>query len=541
MERRLQQLWATVLGLDDPSVIAADASFFRIGGDSIAAIRLSQRASEDGLALTAADIFRKPRLCDLALLVREGNATSYHEPRPFSLMSARGSGSAESNRLPDDLAARIGPLLEWPQHHIADVYPTTDLQNHYVSAAVDAHRGEVEYIYMDLPRGVDLARVQRSCLALWRHLDILRTVFIVDPQTRQPLQVVLNNVEPEIEVRHTEGDLRAACEQVYREDLHRPLYLGRSFTRFFITANRASGDARLTLRLSHAQYDGFSLPIIFSLFAAFHRDDTPPPAAPKFAGYLRHVQKQRHAAEPYWRRLLEGSCITQTRHLSGLDGACRPNQHHGQLVQSKSTVPAPPARPGSTPATVFTTLCARTLAQLTGVRDVVFGNIVSGRATLPTALQTVAGPCVNTIPVRLRVEPEQSLTQQLATVHAQHIYSLPFETSQFSEIAAHCTDWPGDARAPGLVVQFQNLDNLEHDPGTAMHDTTGGGGGTLAAYERPAADRLVDSDCLFILAKPVRDAWELSVAASDKLHTQATLDAVLDALCSQVEMVARGD
>ncbi|PYI15152.1 acetyl-CoA synthetase-like protein [Aspergillus violaceofuscus CBS 115571] len=540
MERRLQQLWATVLGLDDPNAIAADASFFRIGGDSIAAIRLSQRASEDGLALTAADIFRKPRLCDLALLVREGDATSYHEPRPFSLLSAGGSGGAESNRLPDDLAARIGPLLEWPQHHIADVYPTTDLQNHYVSAAVDAHRGEVEYIYMDLPRGVDLARVQRSCLELWRHLDILRTVFIVDPQTRQTLQVVLNNVEPEIEVRHTEGDLRAACEQAYGEDLHRPLYLGRSFTRFLITANRASGDARLTLRLSHAQYDGFSLPIIFSLFAAFHRDDTPPPAAPKFAGYLRHVQKQRPAAEPYWRRLLEGSCITQTRHLSGLDGACRPNQHHGQLVQSKSTVPAPPARPGSTPATVFTTLCARTLAQLTGVRDVVFGNIVSGRATLPTALQTVAGPCVNTIPVRLRVEPEQSLTQQLATVHAQHIHSLPFETSQFSEIAAHCTDWPGDARAPGLVVQFQNLDNLEHDPGTAMHDTTEGGG-TLAAYERPAAERLVDSDFLFILAKPVRDAWELSVAASDKLHTQATLDAVLEALCWQVEMVARGD
>ncbi|RAH80860.1 acetyl-CoA synthetase-like protein [Aspergillus japonicus CBS 114.51] len=241
MERRLQQLWATVLGVDDPNAIAADANFCRIGRDSIAAIRLSQRASEE------------PRLCDLALLVREGDATSYHEPRPFSLLSAGGSGGAESNRLPDDLAARIGPLLEWPQHHIADVYPTTGLQNHYVSAAVDAHRGEVEYIYMDLPRGVDLARVQRSCLALLRHLDILRTVFIVDPQTRQTLQVVLNNVEPEIEVRHTEGDLRAACEQAYREDLHQPLYLGRSFTRFLITANRASGDARLTLRLSHAQ------------------------------------------------------------------------------------------------------------------------------------------------------------------------------------------------------------------------------------------------------------------------------------------------
>ncbi|KAL4811153.1 hypothetical protein BDV18DRAFT_155763 [Aspergillus unguis] len=541
IEQRLQQLWATVLGLDDPTSIAADASFFRMGGDSIAVIRLSQRASEDGLALTAADIFHKPRLCDLALLVRVDDQTSYHEPRPFSLLSSR-SGNAESNGCPDDnLTTRICSLVEWPQSHIADVYPATDLQKHYVSAAVGSHRGEVEYIYMDLPRGADLARVHRSCLELWRHLDILRTVFIVDPQSHQLLQIILNNVDPEITVHHTQAaeDLRTACERAYRDDLlHRPLSLGRSFTRFFIVANPADGQARLTLRLSHAQYDGFSLPIIFSLFAAFYRDETPPPPpAPKFAGYIRHIQKQRQAAEPYWRRLLEGSCTTQTRHLSGLDDKlCRPNQHYGRLVQSKTAVPAPPARRGSTPATVFTTLCARTLAKLTDVRDVVLGTIVSGRSSLPIALQNVAGPCVNTIPVRLRVEPDQSLAQQLALIHQQQIQSLPFETSQFSGIAALCTDWPVEARTPGLVVQFQNLDNLEHDKGTAMQGTSPG---TLAAYERPVADRLVDSDFLFILGKPVGESWELAVSASSKVHTQETLDAVLKALCLQIEMAAQ--
>ncbi|KAF9891566.1 hypothetical protein FE257_003577 [Aspergillus nanangensis] len=184
MEQRLQQLWATVLGLDDPDSIATNANFFRMGGDSIAAIRLSQRASEDGLALTAADIFRNPRLCDLALLVRVGDPTSSDESRPFSLLSSCPGGAGRTG-CPDDLAARICPLVEQPPRHIADIYPTTDLQKRYVTAAVDVHRGEVEYIYMDLPRGVDVARVHRSCRDLWCHLDILRTVFVVDPQSHQ--------------------------------------------------------------------------------------------------------------------------------------------------------------------------------------------------------------------------------------------------------------------------------------------------------------------------------------------------------------------
>ncbi|PLB47169.1 acetyl-CoA synthetase-like protein [Aspergillus steynii IBT 23096] len=516
MEWLLQGLWAAVLGLD-ASMIAADDSFLRIGGDSIAAIRLGQRASDEGLSLAVPDIFANPRLCDMALCLREGRS-SYHNPRPFSLLSLPPSS------LPSFLESSVLPLLDCPQTQISDVYPTTELQDFYVSSALDARKSEIEHIYMDLPVGADIALVRQSCVALWQHLDILRTVFIVDGHRQ--LQVVLNPDEPDIVIHEAHGDLAACAEVVYRRDLDSPLEQGRSFTRFFIT-HTPGGGIRLTIRLSHAQYDGFSMPLIFSCFAAFYRGESPAPE-PKFSGYIRHVQQQQQTAHPYWRSLLENSSITPVKSLSAVDGRCLPNQHVGGMIQAKKSIPAPQPRQGLTPATVFTTLCARMLAKVADATDVVFGQIVSGRASLPATLQNVAGPCVNTIPVRVRVTPSQVLEQQLDSVHEQHIKGLPYENSQFGDIAAHCTNWPVDSRTPELVVQFQNLDNMEHDAGTSILEAEN----TLAAYMREG--RPIYADFIFILAKPVGESWNLSVIASSKFHTQHMLNVVLEELEQEI-------
>ncbi|KAI0568548.1 PP-binding domain-containing protein, partial [Pyrenophora tritici-repentis] len=51
MEQALQQLWAQVLGID-ADTIGLDDSFFRLGGDSIAAIKLVAKARKQGIQLT---------------------------------------------------------------------------------------------------------------------------------------------------------------------------------------------------------------------------------------------------------------------------------------------------------------------------------------------------------------------------------------------------------------------------------------------------------------------------------------------------------
>ncbi len=66
-ERLIQGLWADVLKIG-PDSISVEDSFFRMGGDSIGAMRLVGLARQNGLSLTVPDIFQNPVLRDLAAL-----------------------------------------------------------------------------------------------------------------------------------------------------------------------------------------------------------------------------------------------------------------------------------------------------------------------------------------------------------------------------------------------------------------------------------------------------------------------------------------
>ncbi|KAJ5887386.1 Nonribosomal Peptide Synthase (NRPS) [Penicillium taxi] len=64
MEFKLQELWAKVLHIE-PSFIAAEDTFFRLGGDSILAMRLVATAREMNIYLLVTDVLQKPRLYDM--------------------------------------------------------------------------------------------------------------------------------------------------------------------------------------------------------------------------------------------------------------------------------------------------------------------------------------------------------------------------------------------------------------------------------------------------------------------------------------------
>ncbi|ODA76960.1 hypothetical protein RJ55_07477 [Drechmeria coniospora] len=66
-QRLIQGIWAEILKVE-PDSISIDDSFFRIGGDSIGAMRVVGLARQKDLELTVRDIFRNPILSDLAAL-----------------------------------------------------------------------------------------------------------------------------------------------------------------------------------------------------------------------------------------------------------------------------------------------------------------------------------------------------------------------------------------------------------------------------------------------------------------------------------------
>lgn len=72
-EKTMQQLWASVLGINDSDSIGMDDSFFHFGGDSIAAMRLVGEARRSGIQTSVTDVFRNPTLEQLTCAVTFGS------------------------------------------------------------------------------------------------------------------------------------------------------------------------------------------------------------------------------------------------------------------------------------------------------------------------------------------------------------------------------------------------------------------------------------------------------------------------------------
>ncbi|WP_254897273.1 non-ribosomal peptide synthetase [Amycolatopsis sp. Hca4] len=70
-ERLLAEIWADVLGIEEPGT---DDNFFALGGDSILSIQVVSRARRRGLRLTSRDVFRHQSIAELALVAAEPSA-----------------------------------------------------------------------------------------------------------------------------------------------------------------------------------------------------------------------------------------------------------------------------------------------------------------------------------------------------------------------------------------------------------------------------------------------------------------------------------
>ena len=505
-ERVLQSLWASVLGVQAKNINAND-SFLRIGGDSIAAMRLVGAARKQGMMLTVADVLRRPRLSDLANALTTTSPAPNVEPAPFKSL------------IVDDIESLmkhdVSPCLRGDHGKITNVLPVSHFQRLCVEGALQKPPKYWAYFFIDFPPTIDISRLTRSCNQLLQHFDILRTVFICP--TERVLQVVLEKLCLPVEVFETDKNLDSLFERVCKQDLIRPVELGQSFVRLMILRD-SDRQARLALRLSHAQYDGISLDQIMLALSAFYKGERLPNAH-SFANYIEHTALRRNDGYDYWRALLRGSSMTTVTHPS------RMNKRASQTsspIRLERIITALRGHPGTTPATVFTTACAAMIAKITGLPDVVFGRLVSGRATLSSDFQNLVGPCINTIPVRVRFDRHQMMEDIVALVQSQYADGLPFETVGFDEMVTNCTDWPKTTESFGLVTQYQNID--EHPEAEVS-----GSKCRLGFFDREYQP--LNSETIGVVASPHGDKLKLQIVASSDLHDPTTIARMLDELC----------
>lgn len=479
MEKRMAGIWSGVLGIDISSINCA-SNFMRIGGESIAAMKLVAAAQRQHIAITVADVFLHPQLEDLALAARELVGTSGEERvrhQPFSLIV--------DQRDRDEFLGRVQNLLpDGGIHEMVDVLPATDFQQQAIHDALQDPPSRWPHWIMDLPSNVDFDRLQHACTELVRYFSILHTVFVhIDDRY---WQVVLDKLSPPFDLIESTGQssteaTKSACE----EDLQRPRSLGVSFIRF-IAIKDYSSQHKLIFRLSHAQFDGFSFSSVLHTLSQLYANETLP-SPPSFADVVSFNSSKKRESLEYWSSRLHNSKPPTWWNTSSTSPSKTTYTIDDRIVLSQ-TAPLPTIDQceGVSPATIFHAACALVLSRHFGQSEILMGRLVTGRSMLPSDLQNVIGPLLTEVPIRYTLRQDAPLHQIAREMQSQFIEDSKYEAVGMVEIIERATDWKGVVDF-GWRTAFQQEEEEEGEGGGAF--TFLNSPSRVSFYDRPVLPR----------------------------------------------------
>jgi aryl carrier-like protein len=376
LERRLWTLWSTALGLS-PNVVRHQDSFFKLGGDSITAMKMVSAAREDGLVLTVADVFNNPVFEDMLATVRAANVTqqmldvdlkpahkdtdSFTDSKPTTLAPTPSSESISVLRpvkAVDDASVQTGicPKIGVFKGGIADVLPVTDFQAMSLTATLFKSRWMLNYFFLEGNGPLDLRRLRESCLKVVDAFDILRTVFVCFHD--QFFQVVLRKIRPSIFVYETDRGMDEFTMSLQQRDRDYGPREGEQYVQFYVVKKKNSDEHRIMIRLSHTQYDGVCLSKIMSAIKLGYEGSPLPPVTP-YASYLRQLPGTIGPDHyNHWSKLLKDSQMTQVVRRKGTSMF----QNVGAFTEIRRNIEIPPTALGNvTVATVMQAAWAITL------------------------------------------------------------------------------------------------------------------------------------------------------------------------------------
>jgi amino acid adenylation domain-containing protein len=533
-QKTLRRIWSRLLNTEESSIYLGD-SFFKIGGDSITAMKLVAEARQQGLQLSVAQVFANRTLYEMANVMQPILVDS-SEQGPSE--SQAGSAYNPFSLLPSSLTERVQRELKNESYKIVDTLPTRPLQEIAVRGTVELPRFSLRYELIHFDGMVDKTRLLRACQELVARNEILRTVFVrLDGAC---YSVVLDDSFTAPVVEYEVDDAAFFAGEVCRLDSKTRMPYGSSFVKWFFVSD--SSKSSLIFRLSHAQYDEMCLPIFLKqLRGLYESSPTLPPSYP-FSAFVDHINREGiPAAVPYWRNLLAGSRgITLLRPATPVTDRRHFAVHHTVDIAARTRE--------FTVATFPSAAWALTLARLTGSADVVFGEVASGRSVdvpgIPDA-NAIAGPCWQYVPTRVRFFGSgTTLTTTghdlLAALQHQHMATSSHDCMGLDEIVRSCTDWDHPNGEEQEVNNNKWFDSVVHQDVAhveelefSVSEREGGGGGikarmeTLYPYEEPLREWKIQA---FYHAESERLTLEVVTFQSWREHAVEILDKLVGSM-----------
>jgi pristinamycin I synthase-3/4 len=380
---------------------------------------------------------------------------------------------------------------------LADVLPLSPLQEGLLFHSL-LDGGQADPYVVQLVLGLDGAvrpdRLRRAAeQVLTRHPN-LRAGF-VSRREGTPVQVVPRRVTVDWQEHDLSGlpepDRDAELDRLLRADRDAGFDLTEPPLIRFILVRLAPDTHRFVVTNHHILLDGWSGPLLlrelFALYAA-DGDGSQLPPAPPYRDYLAWLSQRDHEeARSVWREALagltEGTLVPTTGPGPQTAAGVARHEHVEVTLPERFTATLQDTAKSLrvTVNSAVQTCWALLLARLTGQHDVVFGGVTSGRPPVLPGIESMVGLLINTVPVRVRLDPAESLGDLAARVQreqsalADHQYlglaelqSLAGVTELF-DTAVVFENYPVDrggiqAALDGLRISVEHAEDTMHYP-----------------------------------------------------------------------------
>lgn len=446
MEKSLATLWESVLSIA-PGSVGAEDEFFRLGGDSIGAMKLITAARAQKITLNVANIFQKPKLCDIASVAALNSGTKVAEEihtdvKPFSLLTNVDSVAV--------LKDKVAQQCQIATQAIQDMLPCTAIQEGLISLSNKNPGAYVAQNIYQLPADIDLEQFQ----AAWNKVVTTESIL----RTRVPyiegigfLQVVVD------------GPIRwqtaTSVEEILDLDRQLPAYNGGSLSRYTIV--KELNHPLFVWTAHHAIYDGWCISTVLEKVEACYRNPEGQLGASvpfsRFIEYLSAIDGSQ--SDDFWKAKLADTSTPQFPALP----------HPGYQVHATSLASHKAIVSRDVTSHVTLPSCIRAAwAFVVGIysgdmQDVVFGEILTGRDAPVDGIADIIGPTLATIPTRILISPEITIAKFLEDVQYNSAGAIPYQYAGLQHIKQISEDTQ-------RACMFQNLLAIHHD---AKESTSG--------------------------------------------------------------------
>ncbi|WP_437589100.1 non-ribosomal peptide synthase/polyketide synthase [Sorangium sp. So ce1000] len=441
-ERFLAEIWAEVLRREQ---VGVEDDFFELGGDSIVTLQIIARAAQRGLRLTPKQIFTRRTIAALAGDLAAAQAAPLPPAAPAAIA-------------PFSLArlerAQLDALLK-ADDGIEDVVPASPVQQGMLfhSLLTPEDSPYFNQIVCRFTQGLDVEAFSRAFEVLGARHAILRTGFVTGVE--EPHQVVRRAARLPLEVLDwrevPEAEQAAALERFLRDDRRQGLRFEEPPLMRVSVLRLSDRVDQIVWSVHHALLDGWCQGLILEEWLTYYdearrgalraREEEAPP----YKRYVAWLERQdTAAAEAFFRAHLKGlTAPTPLPALTAADAAAPGFREHRARLSAGATraLQGFAQAQGVTLNTAVQAAWALLLARESREPDVLFGVTVAGRpADLPEA-GSIMGVFINSLPLRLRVDPEAEIAawlrgiQELNLELRQHEHSPLVQVQQWSDVA----------------------------------------------------------------------------------------------------------